>query len=340
MLFVVKRSLTIELSKDQGTIKNSKVPVTVKLHNKSFFFITKLIVHVTMENELTGERKKEQLIFAMNPFQQASFTMYFQSSHSGKVNIHISSMTLYDLFGFLKVVQPLDKRTDVFVFPTSYQIADQSKVKNIYEQHHLLEETTQRTGTSNEYLNIRPYVAGDSVKQIHWKLSSKLDEIVIKETSDTKGDAVFLLFESVIEDIKAKPSVEQIDTMFELFVSFIKTFLQEKNPVSIAWFNDKSGSLQIETLEHEQQLERLMPTLLQIKFTSNQSNVLQQYKNTFNAYNQEVYYFSSNAQLGDHEKILENKNVHIIKVVSDEKSEARSESETVFSRKDLQDQFT
>ncbi len=48
-----------------------------------------------------------------------------------------------------------------------------------------------------ETYDIREYQPGDSIRQIHWKLSGKLDDIMIREKSFPVDDTVLILAESV-----------------------------------------------------------------------------------------------------------------------------------------------
>lgn len=43
------------------------------------------------------------------------------------------------------------------------------------------EEQSGKRKWSGEYFGIRPYVDGDSMKLIHWKLTGKTDEYMVKE---------------------------------------------------------------------------------------------------------------------------------------------------------------
>ena len=58
-----------------------------------------------------------------------------------------------------------------------------------------------------ETYDIREYRSGDSIRQIHWKLSGKLDDIMIREKSFPVDDTVLILAEPYLKE-KA-PAVAQ-----------------------------------------------------------------------------------------------------------------------------------
>lgn len=45
--------------------------------------------------------------------------------------------------------------------------------------------TRSRKGTdASEMFDIRSYVPGDDIRSIHWKLSGKTDELIVRQASD------------------------------------------------------------------------------------------------------------------------------------------------------------
>ena len=103
-------------------------------------------------------------------------------------------------------IQILPELYEVPVFLTS-------ATKNFYGESDLYDE--QRSGyDKNEIFGIRTYQKGDRLQNVHWKLSAKQDELMVKEESLPKSCPVVLFLNptSMLSSLpKSKPlSVESI----------------------------------------------------------------------------------------------------------------------------------
>ena len=66
-----------------------------------------------------------------------------------------------------------------------------------------------------ETYDIREYRSGDSIRQIHWKLSGTLDDIMIREKSFPVDDTVLILAEA----FQADRDPQRAETVAEVFFS-------------------------------------------------------------------------------------------------------------------------
>ena len=68
-----------------------------------------------------------------------------------------------------------------------------------------------------ETYDIRSYMPGDNIRQIHWKLTGKLDDVMIREKSYPVDDTVLLLAESFQKDrnpLRAEAAAEVFAAAF------------------------------------------------------------------------------------------------------------------------------
>ena len=72
-----------------------------------------------------------------------------------------------------------------------------------------------------ETFDIREYQEGDSIRQIHWKLTGKLDKMMIRQRSFPVDDTVLILAEPYLKE-KA-PAVAQ--TLGEVFAAVLNSFM-------------------------------------------------------------------------------------------------------------------
>jgi hypothetical protein len=93
------------------------------------------------------------------------------------------------------------------------------------------EEDTNEASRSGELAGARPYAATDSMKNIHWKLSAKGDELYTKQFTGTKHPPVWVMSDLTVIDEDDSELIE--DKLLETALS-LTNFLLEATPVTCA----------------------------------------------------------------------------------------------------------
>ena len=53
-----------------------------------------------------------------------------------------------------------------------------------------------RPGSGAELINLRAYRSGDTMRQVHWKASARLQRLMVRETNDENQDAYLIFLET------------------------------------------------------------------------------------------------------------------------------------------------
>jgi len=110
-------------------------------------------------------------------------------------------------------------------------------------------------GFSEEH-ELRDYRPGDSMRDIHWKLSVKTDRTIVREAQEPIRERTLLTF-----DLKGTP--EQIDLTLARLCWMSDWLSRHETPHQIIWIDPTDCQLAMETIESEAQLLQLLPRLLQ-----------------------------------------------------------------------------
>lgn len=104
----------------------------------------------------------------------------------GTYDVGIREVYVYDLFRLFRVRIPVDAMTTVYVLPRRVNLEEALSLA--------ISDSTARTVRSQlavdrlEVSDIRDYHAGDPLKSIHWKLSSKSEQFVVKDYNTGTSD--------------------------------------------------------------------------------------------------------------------------------------------------------
>ena len=92
----------------------------------------------------------------------------------------------------------------------------------------------------SEVFQIRSFQPGDKIQNIHWKLSAKEDELMVRENSLPMGCPVVILL-----DISGgqKETEKQRNHFFEMVISISFGLVEKQCPHYIAWYDEKEHDL-------------------------------------------------------------------------------------------------
>lgn len=129
------------------------------------------------------------------------------------------------------------------------------------------------------YQGIRPYRDGDSMKHIHWKLTEKSGEIMVRELGLPMGRTPRLFLDTGLPDL----DIDRIDALMEDYFSCFLTLQSQGIPHILCW---KNGGVEAQEyrVDRETMLEELLDPLFHILFRV----YTQEKKDTY------IYYMSYN----------------------------------------------
>ena len=310
------------------------------MKNKSFLPIVKAKCQVLIHNYLTEEKEYEEIFLSIHPKGREQVQLNFSSKYCGRIVLEINSVAYYDLFGLFSARQKVNEGATFYVLPNNHH-SNITAVDSMLESYSDVDKTINKVGIGNEYLNLKNYIPGDNIKQIHWKLSSKLNEIIIKESSETVSDSFLILIESTYTEKTKKIDPPLIDAMFEVYVSVSKALIKQGKVVSIGWVDKKGNKLQVEEINSVEHLQNMMTLLLQIGFGENSSTILQRLTTLNNKVYSHIIYITSAEQHKSHKGINRYENVFIVKGVNNEKIDSSVQNGTVFTpntiKRDIQE---
>lgn len=319
-VLLVKNKLKITIRTNDAVPKGEEMPIVLYIKNRSLLPIARAKCNMLIHNCLTDEKKNEEIAVSIQSKGEEQIQLNFLNDYSGKINLEIVSITYYDILGIFSIKQEINDLSSFYVLPNSYytnvNVLDISS-----EDYDNLERFTNKSGIGNEYFNLKEYVPGDNIKQIHWKLSSKLNEIILKENSETVSDSFLILLETTFLKEKRRIVPRIIDAMLEAYISITKSLINQEKIVSIGWQANNQDKLRIVNVDSVDHLQNLLPTLLQMKFHKGEESVLEQFVTSNNDEYSHIIYIFSNEQTRRQTELYTSTNLFIVKVVDEKEKE-------------------
>lgn len=233
-LIVARYRVKLDFSARESCIRGGALQLDIKVGVAPRFLVGFVKVATDIENSTFG--KTEHTSFTFNDLSYTPHTYEFFSGDSGRIRILMKNIKLVDIFGLFAINIKCQKFAESFVSP---MLHDDINVRmGVSGSNAYSGETPvpKRGQDPTEIFDIRDYAAGDSLKAVHWKLSSKFDELKTKEFGSTDDHKTLVLvdFSRTDDDV----TDEQLNTVLDVAVSVSNALKDVGYAHSVGWFDD------------------------------------------------------------------------------------------------------
>lgn len=167
-----------------------KITIEYQVKNRSFFRISYLEIHSDIANQLTGvESPKVTMLLDKKASYTHKETILLK--RRGYYQVGGIIVTIKDVFGFYSFKKKISSNTSLLVYPQTINLS----TFKITTSHQTGEAIVQNSFFQDKSRidSLREYREGDSVKAIHWKLSAKKDNPIVKDY-ENRGDTYATIF--------------------------------------------------------------------------------------------------------------------------------------------------
>lgn len=178
------------------TDAGKSVNVQFLIRNRFFLPVCRIKLVVEITNSFEQKTFRTRLKASRLQPGENEICYELEMEQPGNYEIRLRRICFYDFTGLLSMSKRLDSRRTLRILPelTSVPVILTTKVTNFFGESDTYDE--EQSGHDNsETFQIRSYRAGDRPQSIHWKLSAKADELIVRENSLPKACPVVLLLQ-------------------------------------------------------------------------------------------------------------------------------------------------
>ncbi len=182
------------------TDEGGTVPVEFIVQRRMPLGSPRLRFAVVVRNTFTGKRTRMHVKVQAVGRKQETFRQELVLPEAGSYEILLKRVRLYDVAGLLHVNCHRRDRASLQVLPSVHNLPVEISqgVRRFYGESDVYDDR-QAGYDYTESAGFRPFAAGDRLQQIHWKLSAKSDELMVRESSMPKACAVVLFLDDQSE---------------------------------------------------------------------------------------------------------------------------------------------
>lgn len=334
LLQIDSRRLQVELECQSSCKIGESAPLKLHFSKRHLSLATGLVeVNVKWDNLMLGESRTEQVRFYLKQKEETvPVELYFHCC--GEIRVREVQVTCYDVLALCKKQLAKFRNRRIHVNPLKLDIRvmyDRIAGDSVEDEW----ETLPRKGKDvGEVHDLREYQPGDSMRAVHWKLSAKLDELIVKENGDTLYTESFVLLDLG----RCMDSGEQIDRkVLSAVVSFAQICCRSLIDSGIRFMTAYSSkeNLHMHPVSTQQEMVDVVYTWMGIQMPSENGTSLRFWKRdlpdrtfshmiyiTGGRFPQELFAGSSEVRMtavcitedGSNIQFAEHENIHMIEI--------------------------
>lgn len=238
--------IRLYLDAPAGCMRGEPVYVTLRAVN-GFLPMPRCRFRLVVKYVMSG---KEVSLKQQAPGQD-SWYVPLDTSHCGVLHCCLEKARVYDYMGLFCLPVRRPPAVEVMVKPRAVQ---PEKLPNL--SHFLARRRKPKPGGGfSEEHEMRDYRPGDSMRDIHWKLSVKTDRTIVREAQEPIRGNTLLTF-----DLKGAES--RIDGMLERLLWLSDWLIDHDTPHQIVWIDPADCQLATAPVETREDLNALLERLL------------------------------------------------------------------------------
>ncbi|MDE6625765.1 MAG: DUF58 domain-containing protein [Lachnospiraceae bacterium] len=225
------------------------------LHNPTHFPLVNANVALIIENRFYQEQGRNMLNMPVRARKDTEVIYPVIMDYCGRFVVTAENIRLTDLLGIYEVEVPLKEVRECLVFPVGEernQEAGQMYINGVTEAM----ESKEKGYDFSEVSGIREYIPGDKLQNIHWKLSVKKDELMVKERISVSAMQLNVLIEIVNDDEMC------LEEILDLADSVTRAFVSQNLPFTAYYYSANLEQLREfyigNSIERSQWLEMLL----------------------------------------------------------------------------------
>ena len=277
--------------------KGEKIPLAVEIVNRGVFPIINAQISIRYTNRYLSYERDVMFVTSVLPGKTQPTKFCLTSEHCGELHAAISAVTIFDPLGlFQKKVElghnKQDTETSVIVLPSlneekttpDLSFNTVNEIEEVYSLHKSGDDPSQ-------VFDIREYRPGDRPRQIHWKLTLKQGELMVREFSQPIFNRVTIFIDFNVKSY-LKDVLSLVDNMLETALSLSCQLQRHYVQHTIAWFDLRSQDTDSININCEDDIYRAIQHLFAVPLYEGESRGKQLYPaGSLEIYRENVLYF-------------------------------------------------
>ena len=233
----------------EKTVEKRKLfPIFIGVTNRGPLVFAFVEAVLQLPNGRASNAKAERVMMSLLPFSSCRIERGIEFAYRGEYDVGVSCVYVYDLSRTLRLRIDLNATQRVFVLPRRLELL--LPAAHGEEQGEI--SAIRNANGYAEAIDTRAYMLGDSLKRVHWKLTSKSEDIIVRDGEESRGAHVLVMCDlepyysgDASEDMPVPRQDAEMDARLAMADAIVETALAVAlreltvgNRVTLSWIED------------------------------------------------------------------------------------------------------
>lgn len=246
-----------------SVVKGDRVTFLLSIINRSFFILPYISIKF-WEDGAGVIYEPEIKNIAIKPFSKREFKFEYMYKYKGCFKIGISVIEVQDFLGIFKLVHKNKRHLLIAVYPRRIDINSLALNKN-----HSFGDISKVIGIQEDTSTIKEinrYSYGDSLKKVHWKLTAKTNELMVKKYEDYASVSAVYIIDLQNNGFSEEDNAIVEDKHIEAAIAILKCLIYDGIEVNLVYATEKINTIQCRS---SSDFENVYEVLARVKFEQN-----------------------------------------------------------------------
>ncbi len=273
----VRYNFDIFIDLPDSVEKDKPASGSINIINKTRMFCPLSKITLMGENILTGESQIFEQKCSLLPLKQISFDFKLKDSYCGKVSFKVNQIKTYDILGLTYKKSCTKVKGSVIILPEILS-CDINISKLPAENIDSVDYSADKPGFDlSEPFEYREYTVSDSPKSIHWKLSQKLDKLIIRQGGMPSPTSALLILDTCLNKNASLPSFSRLSRTGEIFISLSKKLCDCQIAHTLCFYDHLTDEMFQCLISSEEDWFSIIPKILSVSFKQHSQTSLEHY---------------------------------------------------------------
>jgi hypothetical protein len=198
---IARLRFTVEVQNGPSEVRRKDTAVLkIRIKNNFIMPLTPVRIYVKVMEKDRCVPQKKMLIAALAPFKEVVLNIQNDISYRGEYCIGFEKLEFFDILKLYRFTVKSDKGSmwNLISFPRELPM-DNRNLLDENEEEPDVSLTKPHGFNKDAFAYLREYRAGESLRHIHWKLSARLNNLIVKqmEANHDLSSLIFLDFTAV-----------------------------------------------------------------------------------------------------------------------------------------------
>ena len=269
LLHLDARRMRLSYSVRPGIEEGGSMQLVIRIETGRVTAARIVAVEFEIKNRMFDTYEKKRFLMELSDSKN-TFKVPFPAEHCGEMTFKCLSAKAYDIFSLFSSHIKTGMAASCIVYPRKLNLNIEMGRSSMGSARDSVMMQNRKGHDLSEMSDLRIYNEGDDIRSINWKLSSKMDELIVRQPSDPTRYNVALMPDIGFKGDGRNISYNDLNTAVALGAALCEQFI--KNSTAFCLIIPTEHGLEISEIRDNSDLQRVMRQWLQIKMQSSIGN--------------------------------------------------------------------